>query len=802
MKAFAHEVKHAARGIAAQPGFSLLVVGVLTAALTCVIYVLIAIGSLILRPLPFPDAHLLHHVGISERSGDQLEPLRADDLLQLRRQLSGSALVAGITPATINLSDLDKPERFNGAFVSSNLFAVLGVAPMLGRDFVQTDERDGAAPVVMLSHALWQGRYGSDSGVIGRQIRVNSQPATIVGVMPPDFSYPRRETIWSVGRFVEGAPVDLTYTAVLRRAAGVDTPTVATAVAAWFADAARADPERMRGSRVGLEPLAHFTVNRTTRMVVAVMLVAVVLVLLVACANVANLLLTRTLSRRQELAIRVALGASRGRMILHLMAQSLLLTMIAVAIAVPLASAAAEWTERAFRTAEDGPPHWLHFTLDAGIVWMTLGVALLTALVAGILPALRAGSAALAGDLRDGTRGATGGGFARVSRVLVIGEIAFSCALLIAVGTLVRGIGSLERTDSGIDPAGILTARVGLFTNTYPTGAEQIQLFERLVERLRADPAVIDATAATGLPGIGRSRRAYVAEGQVVGDGPLPQLHMAAVDDRFLDAYQLRLRDGRFFDSRDGADALAVAVVDRRFAELHAPAGEVIGQRFRLDPRREDGPVVTVVGVIDALRMTEPGATQRPAMLVPMRQQPARFASLAMRVHGDPVAFAPRLAELMREVDADTPAYWVRSYAQWLREVTFDERLLAGVFSIFGLIALALAGAGLYGVMAFNVGQRTREIGVRRALGARSSSVLADVARRVATQLAIGLVLGLGFGIPFARALSAIVNSIEQSGAVVILGALGVLIAAAFLAVIVPARRALRVDPMVALRHE
>lgn len=804
MQAIRHELKQATRSILGQPGFSLLVVGVLTAGLTAVIYMLIAIGSMILRPLPFPDAERLHYVGYEMGPGrqDQLDDMREDDLIGLRERLDGLANVGGYTTATINLSDQDRPERFEGAMVTGNLFSLLGTAPALGRDFGSADEVEGAPKVVMLSDKIWRSRYNADPTVVGRQIRVNAETATIAGVMPPDFSFPRKQDIWSVVQFVPGKPSGFQYMVVLRQSDSVDLAAIDTAVAGWSADAERAEPDYFRGLNVAMEPLSWMAVNRGTRTILGIMLMAVVLVLLVACANAANLLLTRTLGRRQELAVRIALGASRGRLFLHLLSQSLMLTLIAVAIAIPLASAAANWTERSFRTSDDGPPHWLHFTLDPNVIWMTIIVAMLTALAAGLLPALRAGSDAMAGDLRDGTRSVSAGGFARVSRALVVGEVALSCALLIAVGTLVNGISALDRSSIGIDPSGILTARVGLFPSNYPTGPEQVRFFERVSERLRADPAVVEVTAATNLPAINNWRREFALAGEESADGHIQRLLFAAVDDRFLETYGLKMREGRPFNQGDSADSTPVALVDERFLERYSRNGSVIGQRVRLDPRDAEVPEVTIVGVVANMTMEQPGGPLRPALLVPLRQQPARFASLAIKVKGDPAAFAPRLSELVREVDADTPAYWARTYADAIREATFAERLLAKVFAALGVIALILAGAGLYGVMAFNVGQRTREIGVRRALGARNSSVLRDLVRRVGWQLSIGLVFGLGLGIPFARMLSGALPTIRSSEAMVVLTTVIVLSLATVCAVMIPARRALRVDPVVALRHE
>ncbi|MGB8378464.1 MAG: ABC transporter permease, partial [Rhodanobacteraceae bacterium] len=457
--------------------------------------------------------------------------------------------------------------------------------------------------------------------------------------------------------------------------------------------------------------------------------------------------------------------------------------------------------DAAFRAADDGPPHWIHFSLDARSVFMTLGVVVLTALIAGLLPALRAGGSAMAGDLREGVR-SVGGGFARVSRVLMVGEVAFSLTLLITVGALASIVTSLDHADLGIDPRGILTARVGLFESAYPKGADQVRLFERITDRLRADPAVISATAGTTLPGLDGGTRAVLPEGDVAGDAPIPRLQFAAVDDEFLSAYGLRLVRGRFFDTRDGANATPVAVVDERFAKRYGSKTDVIGRRFRLSPRDKDSVLVTVVGVVPSLWMDRPGDPNRPAMLVPMRQQPARFVSLAVRVKGDPSAFAPQLANDIRAVDQDTPAYWVRTYAESIRQATFSTRMLAKMFAAFGVLALALAGAGLYGVIAFNVGQRTREIGVRRALGAQPASVLRDVLMRAGWQVGIGLALGLGLGLGLTRTLISVLHSTGGSNLIAALGALAVLLVAAAIAVIVPARRALRIDPMVALRYE
>jgi predicted permease len=416
---------------------------------------------------------------------------------------------------------------------------------------------------------------------------------------------------------------------------------------------------------------------------------------------------------------------------------------------------------------------------------------------------LRVGGSGSADQLRDGTRSVAGGSFARISRVLVIGEIALSCALLISVGTLVRGISALDHVDLGIDDAHLLTARVVLSTQAYPTPAEQVQLYERLGERLREDPEVVSATVGTAMPGTNLNASLEVLpSGIVAGDGPLPRLRYGAVDDHFLETNAITLQQGRFFDSRDAADGVLVAVVDQQFADRYGADESVLGRQFRLDPGDPDEATVTVVGIVGGLKLDGPMDATLPSMLVPLRQSPFRVASVVVRTRGEPMAFSAKLSEIMHTVDADTPLYWIRDFPRVMRNQTMGERMVAQSFGVFGTIALLLAGAGLYGVVAFSVAQRTREIGVRRALGAPSRQMLRSLFGRTVLQLGIGLGLGLLLGIPLAQSLSSSLPGMASGNTLIVIIVLGVLILAAMLAVIVPALRALRVDPMVALRHE
>ena len=802
MTAFWHELRNALRAITNRPAFSALVIGVLAAGLSCVIFMLAMVDGLILRPLPFRAPEELLQAGFHGDGGlGDVFPVADRDLLGLRRQTAGIAEVAGVARSTINLSDLDRPERYNGGHASANLFSVLGVAPLLGRDFTAADELPGAVPVVMLSYELWQSRYGGDPSIVGRNVRVDAQTATVIGVMPKDFSYPRRESLWVAAQLApEALSKEYAYWLVLRRHAGVNDSQVASAFEAWFADAARADPERLRDMSVRVEPLAEITLDRATRRMLVPLLGAALLVLLVACANAANLLLTRALGREHELAVRSALGASRARLIAHLFALSAVLTGLALVAALFVARAGLAWQQAVMRESEFALL-WLRFELDGRVVAFAVVAALITALVTGVLPALRLRPALLGSQLRSGTRGSSGASSALV-RMLVVGEIALSCALLICVGTLVRGIATLDHADLGIDTSHLLTARVLLPQRTYSGGNEQMRLYETLGARLREDADVVDASIGTALPGTFYNEAHKIAAAGADPEAKPAETTYAAVDDHFLAAFGVPLVAGRFFDERDLADGERVAVVDRQFVTRFGNGASVIGRRFHVGPLDPDGATVTVIGVVGRVNLSTAGDEPWPTLLVPLRQSPYKIASIAVRTHGDAQAFMPRLAEIMRGVDADVPLYWVRDYAAVVASMSSGERSIAQRLGAFGAIALVLAAASLYGLTAFIVGQRTREIGVRRALGAPAVMLLRDVFARTGVQITLGLALGLAGGLLGARWLTASMPGMPPSTFGDAAPALIVLGLSALLALIVPARRALRVNPITALRHE
>jgi putative ABC transport system permease protein len=522
-----------------------------------------------------------------------------------------------------------------------------------------------------------------------------------------------------------------------------------------------------------------------------------------ACANAGNLMLARLLGRRQEIAVRIALGATRKRLVAYLLMESVLLSLMSAAIAVLVAGAAVSWVVAWFRANDYGPARWQSFDIDGTVLLFALGVALVTALVSGLPAAWSASNGMAANNLRDDTRSVAGGSITRLSRILVIGEVALSCALLVSVGMMVRSIVLIDRTDIGINTDHLLTSRIELSANVYPAGVDQLRWYERLLDRFRAESGVADVTVGTAVPGTyWNASHDVLPVGIVPGEGSLPSTQFGAVDDHFLATYGIRLREGRFFDSRDSATSQGVAVVDRHFVDKYSSDTPVLGRQFRLDPRKPDGASLTVDGVIDAVMLNTQQQPPQISLLVPMRQAPGRVASVTVRVREGSTGLAAQLNKLMREIDADTPLDF-RDYAAVVRGQTRTVHMFAVAFDVMGIVALVLVAAGLYGVMAVSVGRRTREIGVRRALGAPNRQILRDVFTRSIAQLVVGFVLGLGFGIPFAKLLD---DSLYESGGsanpVVIVSVLLVIVLAAVVAIIVPARRALRVDPIQALRSE
>lgn len=796
------ETRSAARRVWSRPGHALLSVVVLSLGLGSSLFLLGIINGMFIEPLPFPNADRLVAVGyVPQGETRGLNPMTADDWLRVTPELKSFERLATLSVGTVNLSRAEGASRYQGALVSHGMLPMLGAAPALGRTFTAADDQPGAPLVVLLSDHVWRNDFGADPGIVGHELRANSQPATIIGVMPPKFAFPIREEVWIPRRMAAGDPFDVDTVALL--APGVTL------------DAARAElgalDERLGASLAGVrdgqqlvaKPLATRFVGENGRKIVLLMFATSLLVLLLACANVANLTFTQTLARARELAVRSALGARRERLVLSLIVETFVLAVVATGIALVIAHAGGTWIMGRLVAAGDAPGYFIEFGVDWRMGAYAAIAAVVATIAAGLVPALRATGDGAQAALRDGERSG-GRGIARAAKSLVVVEIAITCVVLVSAGVFIRALDRVVEFDYGTssDPAQVLTARVALFEQDFPTPADQLAFFARVVESVRADPAVIAASAANALPGTASSEQDQVAAfGEPEPAAGHPQAFLGVVDEHFADTYGLRLREGRFFDARDGAGTLRVAVVDRRMADTLWPGREALGQKLVWSPRDPEAQALTVVGVVDDMLLEDVDDPHRPTVLVPLSQSPSRFATLAVHLRGDALSFAPRLAELVRAQNADTPIYWVRTQQRAIEYARVGPVLVAQIFTGVGALGLALAAAGLFGVLAFAVTQRTREIGVRRAVGASRVAVVRVIGERVLWQLGLGIAIGCAIAWPWSGLLLDSTMDARREWSVFAI-AIGVIVLAAAAASIVPLRRALRVDPLVALRHE
>lgn len=798
-------MRNAWRRLAARPGHTLVSVLVLTLGLMAALFLFGAVNSMLLRPLPFPQADRLVALGWGQAGFmDDLEPLDARQWLVLREGMTvfeDVAVDGGM--ATVTLADGERVSRYGGAVFDHRLLPLLGVRPLLGRGFTAGDDRPGAPLVVLLGEKVWRNDFAADPAVLGRAVRVNGQPATVVGVLPAWFAYPYDQEVWLPRRL--SADDSVAVQVVARLAPGITLAQARQAMAELVAREGRSLPGMREGARLEVIPLHQRFIDPVTRHVMWMMFAAGLLVLLLACVNVANMQLAAMLLRRRELAVRVALGAGRGHLLRELLAEATVMVLVATAVAAIGNELLARWFIAHMERSGMSFPFFIHFDYDwRDLVFVPL-VALLACLASGLVPALRAARTEAGDALRDGSRGSRGGLFMRLTRILVVGEIALTLVPLVGAAMFVRGVQATMDFDHGgrTDPASVLTARVALFEGDYPQPDDRLRFHQRVLDQLRADAQVVAASVSNAVPGWSGGGSVEVAgEGQPVPPGGHVRAMVAAADPGFADVYGLRLREGRFFTGQDVAGAAPVAVIDALAAQQLWPDRPALGQRLLLDAGTTEPDVVTVVGIIEALHLRPANAARRPTVLRPLAQVPLPFATVAVQVRGDAMAFAPRLGAAVAAVDPQVPPYWVQTQEELIRQGRAGMVILTQMFAAVGVMALLLAAAGLYGVLAFSVAQRTREIGIRRAVGSDSFGVAMLVLRRLAGQVGTGLLIGLAVALPWSALLADPAFHTRPYDPAIFGLTVVLVLAVALLSALVPMRRALRVDPVVALRHE
>lgn len=798
-----YELRNALRRLMTRPVSSLICVSVLGLGLGSVLFLLTLVNGLILAPLPFPHAERMVGIGYEREHNVGIGIMDSADYQLLQKELHGVAALGAHTGASVTLGQGQGSKRYSGAMLTEQMSAMLGAAPLLGRGFEAADNRPGAALTVILSERTWRNDFNADPAIIGRSVRANAEAATVIGVYPDGFSFPSDSELWLPRRIQAGDSYDVEVVGLLPDSVSVEQ------ARAELESTAATLAARLNGQRAGqkliLKPYKYRFVNETTRSYVWLMFAASAMVLLLACANCANLQLSQILARRRELAIYSALGASRALLLREQLAECLLLSVAATAVSMGVARLGSAWIVALFGAHDKAPPYFIHLGLDARMLGFALLAALLTTALAGLLPALWAARANPQDALREGDKGSSGGAFARLAKGLIIVEIAVTVVLLVGAGTFIRGLDRMLAMDIGAatPPEQILTASLTLFADQYATGAEQAAYFERVVARLRADPGVISASAANTVPGARLGSHEYIgAVGAPQPAGGYPKAQVGIVDDYFASTYGLKLLSGRLLDARDQAASAKVVVISSKMAQLLWQDKDPLGQRLWLNAQRETPTELTVIGVVDALQLDGPLEPALSSMLVSIRQFPLDSATLAIHTRADPLSYTRTLSGLVAAENPDTAPYHVRTQEHSIGTQRLTIVVLTKIFSSVGMLALLLAATGLYGVLSFSVTQRTKEIGIRRAIGASHLRIIDSVGTRVLVQVLLGLSIGVGLALPWSRMLAKPELHTQGYDASVFITVVAIIFAVACVACLAPLRKVLAIDPMIALRHD
>jgi predicted permease len=806
------EFREACRRLLKRPGYAALSVGVLGVGLGVVLFLFSLINTLILEPLPVPQSGQLMALGEPSDNGNGIDMIDSDQYLALQGHLRSVDLMGAWIPVGVGVDQgrggSGGATYYSGGRMTASMMQVLGVEPLLGRGFLPTDDAVGAPRVALLGESLWRHGFDADPQIIGRAVRVNGEWVTVVGVVPAQASrIPVTDNqVWLPLRLQPGQHRGLW--SVVRLVPGKQLAQAHAELDAWEVRLQAALPAQQRTRGITIKPWKFSFVPEDMRQWVWLMFGAAVLVLLLACVNVANLQLVQTLQRRHELALRSALGSSRMRLVWGALVESLALGLAALAVAFPIVQWGNRWIVSMYFAKAPGAVPFHHFGVDGRVMAAALVVAVLSTALAGVIPAWRASRADLQDALRDGGRG-SGAGFAHVARIMVMAEVALTVVLLVGAGTFVRAVNTvLSQPVAGASHASqILAADVMLPPAAYTSDAQRIRFFDTVVEQLRREAGVADATASDTVPGavLGSHEDVSLPGRPQPADGWL-RAQLGIVGPHFLATYGVRLREGRFFDARDRADSAPVAVIDAKMAARMWPHDDALGQKLVLWPGRAQARALTIVGVIEPMQLDGVLEKPRPGLLLPLDQSagqgPLHGVGLAVRTHVATGAFARQLADAVHAVEPLAAIYNVRSQARAMAEERVGLTVLTGVFGALGLIALLLAGAGLYGVLAFSVAQRTREIGIRRAIGAGHGAVVHTVARRLAWQLGIGLGIGFVLAVPWSNMLADPGLHTRAHDPAVFVSVLLLVLGVSAFATLVPLIRALRVDPAIALRHE
>ncbi len=798
-----YELRHAARQFMKHPGFTLIAVVTLGLGIGANTAIFSVVNAVLLRPLPYEEADRL--VIVSESNpiqGRQDMNLSHPTFLDFAERNESFERLAALRTSVVTLAGGDEAARVRIALVTHDLFATLRVAPARGRTFDSEEDRPDGAPVVVVSHGLWQRRFGADPALIGKSITLNGSPYAVIGIMPPGFAFPS-ETIelWAaLGPYTTNTQnrgvhillvVGRLERNVMLREAQAEVEAIADAIQQEFPDA---DP----GHTAYVTPLQTRLVG-DMRFPLLVLFGAVVFVLLIACANVADLVMVRAFARYKEVAVRTALGASRWRLMRQLLMESMLLALAGGALAVAFAL----WGIDLLVASISGfVPRADLIGVDVQVLVFTLAVSIATGVAFGLLPALRASKSDVAQALKERLPSTGGGPGFRDRMVLTVGQVAVSLVLLIGAGLMIKSMWRLQRVDPGFEAENVLTMTVSLIGSEYDTDDEVIAFYRDLQGRLQALPGVRSASAVNALPiSGGDSEGQLTIEARPFAPGEAPGATFRRILPNYFRTAGIPLLQGREFDARDGGSEPFVVIISQSIAKLYWPDGDAIGRRIKVGPEALE-PWLTIVGVVADVRNEGLDAALGLDTYEPHTQRVWRTMNVIVRTEIDPLAVVSSVRDEIRSASADLPVYNIATMRERISRSFSARRFITVLLSFFAAIALFLAALGLYGALSFSVGQRTREFGIRAALGADPRDILSLVFRQGMIPVAVGLIVGIGAALVLSRLLSDLVHAVSPSDPVTFVTFSFTLAATALLACYIPARRATRIDPIEALRHE
>lgn len=803
METLWQDVRQSLRKLFKSPGFTITALLALTLGIGANSAIFSVVNTVLLRPLPFQEPDQLMMVwGTNVKKGVEEVPFTPADYIDVRDQNDVFAGMAALRPMNLTLTGVGDPERLPTAMVSASMFSMLGVTPALGRAFLPEEDQAGRNSVALISHSLWQRRFQSDAAIVNKSLTLSGRVYEVVGVMKPEFRLSKEVDVWLPLVITEQQAQNRSIGSLVvigRLKPGVTSSRASASLALIGERLSQQYPETNADHGVRIISL-HEQLTGNIRLALLLVLAAVASLLLIACANVANLLMARSATRQKEMAVRAALGANRLRLVRQLLTESVLLSFIGGLLGLVLAYLGLKFL---IATIPESVPRVQKSTIDFWVLGFTFAISLLTGAIFGLAPALFSSKTDLNETLKEGTRGSTSGGSGKFLRnVLVVAEVCFTLVLLVCAGLTIRSFMRLQDVKPGFNPDHLLTMQLTLPPPKYPEPENQKMFYKDLLEGVKNVPGVQAVGMVSALPLSGSNN--IVTGFEIEGDANTINENLTTnyiiVSPNYFQTMNIPIQKGSFFTESE-AQAQPKAIINETMAHRYFQNQDPIGKRLKLDVPPEPMSA-EIIGVVADVKSSGLDSEVKPDVYVSYLQAPWPVMSLVVRTVGEPMDMAPVVRAQLQKIDKDQPIYNVNSMESVIADSVAQPRLTTILLGLFAIVALVLAGTGIYGVVSYSVAQRTQEIGLRMAMGAQRTDILKLVIGQAMFLAAIGIVLGLVIAVAGTRLVSSLLFEVSATDLMTLSFTSLLLAAVTLLACLVPARRALKLDPLVAIRYE